>query len=568
MRKALKLIVFIFLATYVSTQVVSAQQQKPKNRMDLRKPGQKKPTAKKVAPGKQRPQAGRPATAKPRTNRATLPPQRRDRAYATNQYAKQLNQGLTAVKNGQYAQGANILFNLSKRPEMSPYRAQIKYILGTALMELKLYQVAAFQFVDVIRLNSDKYKKQAIEKLSIAADLLGDDTLLNYSISKVQVSEIPASNRDMIFFRIGEVKMKSRDYDDAIRFFAQVNSRSPYYYQALFNRGLSELELNQVDRAISTYSVLLESRKGAGATDTNKVAAQLALARAHYQKKDWEQSIEAYSQIPRDHFMWHDALFEQSWAMLRGARFRSVLSNFQSLHSSYYEDFYIPESLLLRSIVYLYICKYDEMEKVLSLFERTYGPIRERMTNFVRANNDPLAYFAEAESAEKIQKGRLAEEKARLGLPYLVLREILSKGDVKRSFGYLKKLVEEKNKIEGNASFRSSGLGQYSLKIIANRMKNTKTIIGENVKIHLMNMRTELRDLYEQSSMIRYEMIAGKKEFLKKKLSDSSLPENQLDDQINRQFYVQNGFEYYPFQGEYWLDEIGNYHYLGKQSCE
>jgi len=55
---------------------------------------------------------------------------------------------------------------------------------------------------------------------------------------------------------------------------------------------------------------------------------------------------------------------------------------------------------------------------------------------------------------------------------------------------------------------------------------------------------------------------------LKMKLAGKDLQSEQIDEKIDRTFYVQNGYEYYPFQGEYWLDEIGNYHYLGKQSCE
>ncbi len=82
-----------------------------------------------------------------------------------------------------------------------------------------------------------------------------------------------------------------------------------------------------------------------------------------------------------------------------------------------------------------------------------------------------------------------------------------------------------------------------------------------------MNIRTELADLYEQASFIRYEMIAGKKEVVKKRISGSDLPDT-VDAKVDREFYVQNGYEYYPFRGEYWLDEIGNYHYLGQQSCE
>jgi hypothetical protein len=87
------------------------------------------------------------------------------------------------------------------------------------------------------------------------------------------------------------------------------------------------------------------------------------------------------------------------------------------------------------------------------------------------------------------------------------------------------------------------------------------------MKAHLLNMRAELHDLYEQAGFIRYEMINGRKESVKKKIAGKDLGE-QIDDDVNRKFYIENGFQYYPFQGEFWLDEIGNYHYLGKQSCE
>ena len=60
-----------------------------------------------------------------------------------------------------------------------------------------------------------------------------------------------------------------------------------------------------------------------------------------------------------------------------------------------------------------------------------------------------------------------------------------------------------------------------------------------------------------------------KKEAIKKRIAGKNLGEGAAEVETrDRSFYVQNGYEYYPFQGEFWLDEIGNYHYLGKQSCE
>lgn len=530
---------FIFSLLIVAF-VVPAHGAPAKNR---KKTGPVKPTAATAAASTAKAPAKTPAKAK----------------------SSQLQRALDLARNGQYQAAANLLFSLGRRSEYQNERAQIKYILGLMLMELKLNQVAAFQFVDVIRLNHPKYTKLAVDRLSVVADGLGDDTLLNYAISRLDVNDIPEANRDMIWFRIGEVKLKNKDAAGAEKAFAKVQPGSSYYNQAVYNRGLAALEQNHTDEALNIFQNMLSLRAKAGVTDTNRVAAQLAIARALYQKQDWDGAVEAYGEIPRDHYLWHDALFEQSWAMLRGARFRSVLSNLQSLHSSYYEDFYIPESLLLRSIVYLYICKYDEMEKVLQLFEKTYGPVSSKMRDFVRSTSEPSAYWAEIEKAQQIKKGR---EGVTTRLPIIALNNILDQGDVRRAFAYLAALDAEKAKTDDNSAFRASPIGQYALKIIANRRKNTQLAIGEMARAHLLNMRSELRDLAEQAGFIRYEMINGKKESLKKKLAGNDLVEETVDEDVARSFYVQNGYEYYPFKGEYWLDEIGNYHYLGKSSCE
>ena len=312
-----------------------------------------------------------------------------------NLVRSQISSAIGLMKSGQYAQAATSFLNLSRRPEAIKERPQIKYLLGLCLMELNLNQVAAFQFVDVIKSTDKKWTRQAIEKLLVATDRLGDETLLNYAIQRIDVASVPQQNRDMLFFRLGEIKSKAGLHGDAAALYSKVGSKSRYYFSALYNKGLAQAEANQTDLALQSFQRLLDARSSGKVTDTNKVAAQMAIARILYQKKDWEKSIEAYSKIPRDHFMWHDAMFEKSWAMLRGARFRSSLSNFQSLHSTFYEDAYIPETLLLRAIVYLYICKYDEMEKVVGLFEKQYLPTATSINSFLNNKSVAEAYFLE-----------------------------------------------------------------------------------------------------------------------------------------------------------------------------
>ncbi len=525
-----------------------------------------KPAAKSTTPTKSTSQS--PAQ-KAAPQAKSVPTQSKSAIPSVSQ--KQLSDALALARNGQYDQAAIRLFALSRRPELQAERMQIKYILGVCLMELKLNQIAVFQFVDVIRNGASKYTKQAIEKLSIAADELGDDTLLNYAVSKVQLEDFPEKNKDMIYYRLGEIKIKNGQYQDAAQSFARVGQKSRYSAQAKFNRGRALLEAKQPDEALKSFQDLLALRAQAPVTDTNKVAAELAIARTYYQAQKWDEAIEWYRKIPRDTDFWHQSLFEQSWAYLRAAKFRSVLSNFQSLHSSYYEEYYIPESLLLRSIVYLYICKYDEMDKVLDLFERTYGPVRSQLGAFLQNNKEASNYFLEIEKSNQFRMSSKATEinKTYPGkIPYSVARHILDQGDVKRAFGYLKYLNDEKRKLDSSHVLNKGSFVGYANKILANRMKNTKISIGEMVRSHMANVRVELKDLYEQAGFVRYEMINGKKEQLKKKIAGKDLSNSQIDEDVNREFYIQNGYEYWPFDGEYWLDEVGNYHYLGKQSCE
>ena len=72
----------------------------------------------------------------------------------------------------------------------------------------------------------------------------------------------------------------------------------------------------------------------------------------------------------------------------------------------------------------------------------------------------------------------------------------------------------------------------------------------------------------EQNGFLRFEMITGEKERIKKGLVGKLTETRTIDQSEKRDYYIQNGFEYWPFRGEYWLDELGNYHYLGVQSCE
>lgn len=477
------------------------------------------------------------------------------------------------ASTGQFQEASKLLFSLSRSPKNAKDAAQLKYMLGLMLMELKMYQVASFVFYDVIdeeirRGGEGKYLRQSLGKLSYLSNILDSDVLLKYAVSRIQINQFPAESRDLFFYRYGELKLKEGSFDEAGKAFSKVDPDSSVYPQALYKQGLAYAEENKIGKAIAAFEELLNRHQNRPVTDTNRVNANLGLARLFYQNKKWENSLSYYRQIPRDTLQWHDALFEMSWAMMMSGQFRSASSNFHTLHSPYYDDQYAPESLLLRAIVYLYICRYDEMEKVLDLFDRIYKPVLANTVKMLERSEDSRIYWDEVKKTIEERKNP-KQKKSFKRLNDIVMSSILKQTLIRSNVHYYEMLANEDQLISKMApAWQQSALGKFSKRIIERRRVSTQDLVGKLTRNHLLKMKSELRDFFEQNDFLKLEMLGGKKEVVAKEIAGRKIPRKQITDDASRNFFIANGFEYWPFQGEYWLDELGNYHYVGVQACE
>ena len=494
-------------------------------------------------------------------------------ASSNNGRDARVERALQLARNNQFQEASRLLYQLSLMPEYQPRASQLNYILGQMMSEMGMDQISAMFYFKVItkegKANANsRFVRQSLERLAIAADKLESDVLLKYTVNKVSEEEFPSTSRDMLYYRQGEVKLDEKQPQEAAKLFSKIRQGSIYYHRAQYRLGLSLAMSGDLERAQSVFERLAAQSVEGGITDRNRVNSLLGKARVLYQAKNWEGSMAAYREIPRDTEQWHEALFESSWAMLQAGQFRSALSNFHSLHSAYYDDFFQPESLYLRGLVYLYICRYDELATTLEIFDRIYKPVFRIMKNF---SNAPVESFyrelAKVQNNFDILKGNKVVRK-NLALPFFVTRSILKEGDVKRGMHYVHRLEEEKRRIETQpAVWRASGIGRAARAAIDKRIEATRQDIGRMAKNHMNKMVADLDDINQQVGFLQIEMISGKKEVVKKELVGKGY-EQRVDDDTDRSYFVQNGYDYWPFQGEYWLDEIGNYQYVGVRACD
>ena len=477
-----------------------------------------------------------------------------------------LKKVIRIIEKGNYQLGSRELYRLSRGSRYKSKRIQIKYTLGIAFLEMKLYHLASIQFVYVIKRHKGHYRTKSLEKLSLILEYFQDDRLFCPLSSYIKESDYPNSVRSSLNFYFGKCAFSKKDFKKSRYHFSKINSQSRDYSKALYYIALSYAEQNKVKRSADSFRDMVSLQKGI--TDTNRVAALMGLARVLYQGQRFEDSIKIYRSIPRDTIYFHEALMENSWNYLRSGKFRSALSNFQTLHSVFYKDYYQPESLILRAYVYLYICKYYEMEKVLDFFNAVYLPVLKSVNQSLRWGTSYDSYVKAALSARRNKKEGLVLSDGS-ALPEVIMNRLGKNSSFRSLIAYLDKLKDEKALLNTFPSkWRRDRVGKNVRYILNRRIASTQKAAGKEIRGILLDVRKELKRLSTSEQYLRYDMLKGKREYLKKKITKKYLDKLQIDEKISRSYYVQNGYEYWPFDGEAWLDELGNYHYLGKQNCE
>ncbi len=567
--KIARLVILLSFFAFLTASLPEAGAAQKKTRA----PAQSKTQKKK--PVKAQPQKSAPAPARAKVQPARAAPHaaKPSDPAALSSFKK----GQSFFKNRKWYDAAKVFYAVS-RGGRSNEAHQAKYYLSLALYNLNLKQIAAFPLIDLIKDAKPDVKKVALDRLVKIANELGDTALLKYSLDKSPVEAITETAKELVYLRLGELAAEQGDLRSALAQMDRGLFQNPDNRELLYARGSIHLQLKDTEKALADFLKLYSQVSDRNPLERERGTVTLALARTYYQQRKWLDAIQWYREIPKDHEFFRLAQREIAWAFFRAGRFRSALGPLQSLTTPYYENFYDPETLVLRSIIYLFICKYDEMEKVISTFEKTYGPAFGSVMKWLDQKPEPGDGWNEMTAVFKAfttkKGGKIMIEKApsKRGLvagnvPLFMMRSLMAESDINREIKYLNRLLEEQRRLERySKDAAAAGLVSYGRKILNLRTTSVESRIGAYVITHLREKILEISDFQGQIDFLRYELLNDKREFLKGKISDQQ-GSKTVDVENSRDFYVQNGFHYYPFQGEFWRDEIGSYQYLGVNSC-
>lgn len=463
-----------------------------------------------------------------------------------------------------------------------------EYFLAISLYRLKFYQ-ASYQIFSGVADNPNHLKfKETLLWLAKLATQLPEPADIIERVGKYNDEDLARfdneQQRDLYWqlnFMLGRYKYRNRQFEESIRLFQKVDRRSEYYVKAQFFTGVSYVQLRKAIPAVKAFQriekALDEGVEGVDDEDRMRDLAYLSMARTYYSSSitldpetnaptvnstKLSAAVKYWNQVDVTSEYWLDALFEESWAYFMAGDYPRSLGNIHTLGAPYFPNSFYPEAEVLKAIIYFTNCNYDAATTVVAKFNLRYTPVKDELEKILKnykGENREDAFF----------KFLLDVREGKGDIPASVrpIVEIaLSDRQLLRNIDYVKLLEEEEKRFKKSpADFQSSGLGME----VSDALKLARDLAvrqaGELALGRYQRYVDELNEHLRNGEKILIDITAAQRNLL-----DEKLQTNQVSKAEAKIFGVVKPDEehvIWPFNGEYWRDELGYYRQVVESAC-
>jgi tetratricopeptide (TPR) repeat protein len=461
-----------------------------------------------------------------------------------------------------------------------------QYHLAISLYRLKFYQAAYGIFSEIAdKPNHLKFNETLLWLAKLATDLPEPADIVERvgKYNDAAIEKFNNSNQRELYWQLnyllGRYKYRNRQYDEALRLFSKVDRQSKYYIKSQFFSGISNVQVRKSVPAVQSFQKVVgaidEGVEGIEDEDRMRDLAFLSMARTYYSasvrldennaptidSSKLSAAVKYWNKVDVGSEYWLDALFEESWAYFMAGDYAHALGNVHTIQSPYFPNSYYPEADILKGVIYFANCQYDDAEVIVAKFQSKYQPIYDDL-------NKVLGRFKGDEADEPFYKFLKDVRDEKADLPpriKIVVHNALSDRQLLRHLSYVQVLDDEGKRFgKAPATFKDSPLGndvKDSLQLARDiAVRNAGQLARERYQRNLDEMNEHLRD----SAKILIDINAAKRNQL-----DAAIAGSQVTSQESERNIVKPDEEHvvWPFDGEYWRDELGFYRQTITSKC-
>jgi hypothetical protein len=464
-----------------------------------------------------------------------------------------------------------------------------QYWMAISLYHLKFYQASYAQFAQVAQNKNHLKHGQTLLWLAKLATQLPEPAGIIDSVGRYTGEDLARFNnpqqRDLYFqlnYLLGRYKYEhDKAYEEAIRLFGRVSPQSKHFVHSQFFSGVSYVQLRKSVPAVKAFqrieTALDEGVRGVEDESRMRDLAYLSQARTYYSsaiklnpetnaptvnEEKLSAAVKYWDQIDVASEYWLDALFEESWAYFMAGQYPQALGNIHTIEAPYFPGSFYPEAQILKAVIYFYNCNYEAATTVVARFNKRYIPIRDELKKV-------LTRFEGEGQSEAFYKFLLEVQSGKADLnPSIkgIVEDSLSDRQLLRNIEYIKTL-EQESALYGKApgSFRTSGIGQYVQDRLAEARQRAINNAGELAKSRYRRNISALEEHLRNGEKILIDITAAQRNLLDEKLKAGQV--TAADSKIYGVVNPDEEHVLWPFDGEFWRDELGFYRQVVESAC-
>ncbi len=492
--------------------------------------------------------------------------------------ASQAHSALKAKNYGEAAQRYDAL--LKEVPANSPNVAEFKLGLADSFYGLKLYGNAAETYHEVLSAGSDAPEfVPAFVGLRKCSKKISYNPVTLEALTGYYIGHAPEDVQNSYNYFLGKFFFEYNRNEEARRYLSEVRSSADDYADAQYLLGLiqvqeaGELPAEGDDAAFGTFGRTLvgatgyfqeavDSAKGSDAVRIQSLA-YLALARIAYSLGSFDAAIFYYRKVPQESTSYVDALHESGWSYFLKGDVRRGMGIFHTLGNPEWNYAYLPDIYLLEATVFMNNCHFDFANEAIQRIETRYLALAEPLRKFIDTYQSPEELY------NAIVLRQLKDD---VDLPKLLRMALYSHSEFYDLHTTVTSYRAEVNRLKNESSVLGESLAAERLARVESAHQEHTLALGIEISRILQDLSESLAELEVSVTEIRIEIGEDQADDLQRATEELYRGETKeasaAKSEQRATTFVGDKYVTWPFEGEYWGDEVNNYRSYLKDVCK
>ncbi len=459
-----------------------------------------------------------------------------------------------AMSAGKRGEAADTLLAIIDDPEQIELQAEAWAKLADILHKYEMDVAALYAWTKSIESDPSK----ATEFLSLAMDVaekVGDDGQIAPVLGQnLGVPNLDAETRSRMAYLAARWNLRQGNYGTANGVLAMVDRKAKIYPDAESLRGVVLAQQGRHSDALAPMLTAQAAARSSNRGDRFENIIDLNVARAYFGAGNFGQSIAYFKRVDRGSEYWPEANYERAWAHFRQNDMPATLALLLNHDSPFFDEWYFPEADLLRAYALFMMCKFTDASKEMDEFVEIYTPLKAELDGILGAMT-PEDAFADTEAFVNGEASRM---------PKMVLRGYRNEDRFAEAIRAVKQADDELARLPAVGGYKFGG---RAVEWVTTRREQIIETEGSRILGKATYSQDELAEMLDGIEITRLDLLNLEATMYERAAATGQLEYGDRVGKLRNLKKRKKGYWVWPFDGEFWGDELGWYVIDARPDC-